>query len=148
MLPPPLLPQELQRYDPLDVKLRPLVPGNMAGSAPHRPLESLLVRARSTEYLPRCYRKRCAPNLGKWLPLPENAKNCGALTTESNPTQSGPLPPDYAQRKRESLRFRVPGLMRSYHSASLLVRSLPLSSLGKRRSLRDATRIGPHSPDT
>ena len=39
VLPPRLLPQELQRYDPLDVMLQPFVPGDWAGPAPHRSLE-------------------------------------------------------------------------------------------------------------
>src|SRR5208283_813160 len=52
VLPPPLLPQELQRYDPLDIMLQPFVPGALAGPAPYRLAEGLLFHARSTEYLP------------------------------------------------------------------------------------------------
>src|SRR5260370_33710831 len=40
-LPPRLLPQELQRYDPLDVTLQPFVPGKRACPAPNRLPESL-----------------------------------------------------------------------------------------------------------
>jgi hypothetical protein len=36
------LSQELQRYDPLDVVLQPLVPGVVAVPAPHRVLDGLL----------------------------------------------------------------------------------------------------------
>ena len=97
LLPPRLLPQELQRYDPLDVKLQPLVSGNMAGPAPHRLPESLLFRARSTEYLPLCHRKRCAPSRGEWLLELANTQNCDAWRVQSNPTPSDPLQQDYAQ---------------------------------------------------
>ena len=37
--------------------------------------------------------------------------------------------------------------MHAYHSALLLMQSLPLWSLGRRLSHRDATRIAPHSTD-
>jgi hypothetical protein len=44
--------------------LQPFVPDALAGPAPNRSTESLLFRARSTEYLPRCHRKRSAPIRG------------------------------------------------------------------------------------
>src|ERR1700757_2030526 len=55
VLPPRLFPEELQRYDLLDIMPQPFVPGNVAGPAPPRLLESLLFLARSTEYLQLCY---------------------------------------------------------------------------------------------
>ena len=58
---------------------------------------SLLFPARSTEYLPLCYRKRCAPNRDKWILAPANAQNGDALRVQSNPMPSGPLRQDYAQ---------------------------------------------------
>src|ERR1700730_12332448 len=38
------------------------LPGNLAGPAPNRLPESLLLLARSTEYLPRCYRRSSGEN--------------------------------------------------------------------------------------
>src|SRR5258708_27283846 len=49
--------------------------------------------------------------------------------------------------RRYTLRIVAPGLMRSYRSAFLPVRSLPLWLLGKRRFLRNAIRLAPHSTD-
>src|SRR5271166_5122808 len=125
--------------------LQPLVPGNMAGPTPHRLPESLLFRARSTEYLPRRHRKRRAPNRGKWLLALANTQNCDALTAQSNPMPSGSLQQDYVHLPRVPLPKLAPWLMRSYHLAPLLVRSLRPGSLGKRRSLRNATRTWPQS---
>src|SRR5262249_12771037 len=121
-----LLPQEPQGYDPLDVMLEPFVPKTLAAPAPHPLPESLLFPARSTEYLLRCYRKRCGPNPGKWLLSLTQTQNCDALTVRLNPTRSEPLQQDYAHSPRESLPNRARWLIRSYHSAPLLVRSLPL----------------------
>src|SRR5260370_1078737 len=148
VLPPRLLPQELQRCDPLDVMLQPFVPDDMAGPAPNRLPESLLFPARSTECLPRCYRKRCAPNRGEWLLALANAQNCDAWRVQSNPTPSGPLQQDYAHLLRDPLPNLTPRLTRAYPSAPLLVRSLRPVSLGKRRSLRDATRKTPYSTNS
>src|ERR1700722_8024505 len=116
--------------------------------APNRLPDSLLFRARSTEYLPRYHRKRCAPNLGKWLLSLENAKNCNAWRVLANPTSSDPLQHDYAHSKREPLPNLAPWPMRSYPSAPLLLRSLGPCSLGKRRFLRGATRTWPQKSDT
>ena len=41
LVPRLLLPQELQRYDPLGIKLQPFVPDEMAGPAPDRLPEGL-----------------------------------------------------------------------------------------------------------
>src|SRR5260370_11059695 len=118
----------------------------MAGPAPHLP-DSLLFRARSTEYLPRCHQKRCAPNRGVWLLALASAQNCDALTVQLNPMPSVPLQQDYAHSGRDTLQNVVPRLIRAYHSAPSLVRSLPPWSLDKWRSLRNPTRIAPHSTD-
>src|SRR5258707_3170483 len=59
--------QELRRYDPHGVKLRPSVLAKMARPVSNRLPENLLFRARSTEYLPRCHRKHCAPDRAKWI---------------------------------------------------------------------------------
>src|SRR5258707_15611981 len=61
---------------------------------------------------------------------------------------SVPLQKDYAQSVRETRQNVAPRLTRSYHSAPLLVRSLPPCSLCRRRSLRDATRIAPLGTDS
>src|ERR1700676_2390287 len=45
VLPPRLLPQELQRYDSLDVMLRPFVRDELAGPLPNRLPENLLFRS-------------------------------------------------------------------------------------------------------
>src|SRR5262249_22627724 len=101
----------------------------------------------STEYLPRCHRKRCVPSRGKWLQPLANTQNCDAWTVQANPTPSDPLQQDYAHSSPYLLPMRVLRLNRSYHSAPLLVRSLQLLSLGTRRSLRDATRMPLDSTD-
>src|SRR6476620_9757043 len=58
-----------------------------------------------------------------------------------------PLQQDYARDRRYSLRNIAWRLIRAYHSVPSRVRSLPPCSVGMRRSLRSATRIGPHSTD-
>src|SRR5208282_1959977 len=120
----------------------------MTCPAPHRLPDSLLFPARSTEYLPRCHRKRCAPSRGKWLRELANAQNCDVCRVQANPTPSVPLQQDYAQNEREPQPNLARKLMRSHHLAPLLVRSLLPSSLGKRRSLPDATRTRPHILDS
>src|SRR6516164_2520597 len=120
----------------------------MAGSAPHRLLDSLLFPARSTEYLQRCYLRRCAPNHAKGLLPLATGQNCDAWRVQSIPTPSGPLQQDYAHSCRASLPSVAPRLTHSYHSAPLLVRSLPPCPLCRRRSLRDATRIAPNGTDS
>src|SRR5271166_2381823 len=111
--------------------LQPFVPNELASPAPNRLPESLLFLARSTEYLPRCHRKRCAPNRGEWLLSLANTKNCDAWRVQSNPTPSVPLQQDYAQVGRKSLPKRAPGPTRTYLSAPLLARFLRSGSLGK-----------------
>src|SRR6516165_5228548 len=128
--------------------LRPFVPGKLACRALHRLPEDLLFPARSTKYLPWCHRKRCAPNLGEWFLGLENSKNCDAWRVQSNPTPSGQLQQDYPHSPRESLPNLARWLMRAYPSAPLLVRSLRPVSSDRRQSLRDATRIAPHSRDS
>src|ERR1700693_1012212 len=61
---------------------------------------------------------------------------------------SGPLQQDYAQIGLKPLPKRAPGPIRGYPSEPLLLRSLRPGSLGKRRSLRDATRKTPHSTNS
>jgi len=104
-----------------DIILPPFVLGNLACPIPNRSPENPLFPARSTEYLPRCHRKRCAPSRAQWLIQSGNTQDCDAWRVQLNPTQSGPLQQDYAQSKRDSLPNLAQGLMRSYHSASLLV---------------------------
>src|ERR1700722_16150110 len=124
VLPPRLLPQELPRHNPQGTGLRPLVPGNMARPAPNLLPDSLLFPARSTEYLQLCRRKRCAPNRAKWLRSLANAQNCDAWRVQSIPTPSGPLQQYHAQIGGEPQPNSARRLMRSYHLAALLVRSL------------------------
>ena len=97
--------------------------------------------------LPRCHRKRCAPNREECILQPAKTQNCDALTAQSSPMPSVPLQQDYADSDRETLHNIEPRLMRAYHLAPSLARSLLPWSLGKRRSLRNATRIAPHSTD-
>src|SRR5271165_351211 len=127
--------------------LRPLVLANVADAAPHQSPESLLFPARSTRCLPRCHRKRCAPNREECLLEQAKTQNCDALTVQLIPTPSVPLPQDYAHSGRAALQTLVPRLTRSYHPGPLLVRSLPPWSLAKWRSPRDATGIAPDSTD-
>jgi len=136
VLPPHLLPLVLRRYDQLDVKLQPFVRDDLGGQVPYRLPDSLLFPARSTKYLPRCRRKPCAPNRAKWLPSLKNTQNCDAWRVQSLPTRNGPLRQDHAQSRPDALPNLAPGLTRSYPSAPLLLRSLPPSARGKRRSLR------------
>src|SRR5215469_5520865 len=111
--------------------------------AVHWLAENLLVPARSTKCLRRRHRRRCAPNHAKGLLPLATAQNCDAWRVQSIPTPSGPPQQDYAHSCRASLPSVAPGLTHSYHSAPLLVRSLPPCSLCRRRSLRDATRTAP-----
>src|SRR5271165_2000850 len=143
----PLSPQALRRYDPPGTRLQPLVVGEMARPASSQLPASLPFPPRSTKYLQLCHRKRCAPNRGERLLEPTTAQNYDALTAQSNPTRNVPLQQDYAQSNRESLHAIVPRLSRAYHSAFWLVRSLLPGPLGKRRFLRNATRIGPQRLD-
>src|SRR6516164_3795728 len=110
--------------------------------------ENLLIPARSTKCLRRRHRKRCAPNHAKGLLALATAQNCDAWRVQSIPTPSGPLQQDYAHSCRASLPSVAPRLTHSYHSAPLLVRSLPPCPLCRRRSLRDATRIAPNGTDS
>jgi hypothetical protein len=127
--------------------LQPSLRDPVAVPVSHRLPESLLFPARSTEYLPRRYRKRSAPSRAQWSPGVENTQNCDVWRVRSNPMPSAQPRQAYAQSKRDSLPNLARRLMRSYHSAPLLVRSLRPGSRGKRRSLRDATRIPLDSTD-
>src|SRR5277367_6679234 len=147
VLPPRLSPQELREYDLQGTRLQPLALGIVTSSAPSRSPESPLFRSRSTRCLQLCHLKRCAPNRGKRLRRPAKVQNSDALTVQSNPLPSIPLQQDYAQSVRATRYAIVPRLIRSYHLAPLLARWLPPSSLGKRRTLRDATRTWPHGTD-
>src|SRR6516225_4657680 len=94
---PHLLSQELQRYDPLDVRLQPCVRDDLAGPAPYWLPDNLLFPARSTKYLLRGYPKRCAPNHGNFLRALAKAQNCDAWRVQSVPRRNGPLWRDHAQ---------------------------------------------------
>src|SRR5262249_23659286 len=144
---PPLLLQALQRYDPQDVRLQPLVPGIVAPSASSRLPDCPLFRSRLTKCLQLCHPKRCAPNPGEPLPQAANAQNADGLTVQLSLTPSVPLQLDYAQSRREPLQKLALRPMRAYHSAPLLKRSIPPWSLGKMRSLLSATPIRPHSTE-
>src|SRR6516162_9539278 len=74
-------------------------------------------------------------------------RNSDVLTVQSNPMPSDPLPQNYPQSGQATRTNTELRLTRAYHSAPSLVRSLPPWSLGKRRSLRNATWIAPHSTD-
>src|SRR5215470_16224386 len=100
----------------------------MAEPAPNRLPESLLVLARSTQYPPRCHRKRGARIRGKSPRSLASTQNCDAWTIQLNPTPSDPLQQDYGRKPPPNLALV---LMRAYHSAPSLVRSPPLCSLGK-----------------
>src|SRR5215470_12799578 len=128
--------------------LPPLVPRNVAGPIQDPLPEYLLFPARSTQYLRQCNRKHYAPSHGRWLLPLANRQNCNALRVRSNPTPSDPLQRDSVQMRRKPLPKLAPGPMRAYPSAPLLVRLLPLSSLGWRRSLRETTQAQPHSTDS
>src|SRR5262249_46577544 len=107
----------------------------------------LLFPARSTEYLPQCYPRSCAPNRGRRFLSLANAENGGESTARSNPTRSGPLRQDCALLPLEPRPSLAPGLIRAYHSAPWLGRSLRPTSLAKRRSLQNAIRTRPRSTD-
>src|SRR6516162_2464075 len=117
MLPPPLLPQELQRYDPLGVMLQPLVSGGMARPAKHQLPDNLLVPAQSTRYLARCHRKRCVPNRGKCLLLLATLQNCDGSKGHSLPTPSAQLQQAYARNSKNPLQNLAPPLARANPSA-------------------------------
>src|SRR6202035_5025763 len=120
MLPPPLLPQEIRRYDPLGARLQPLGPENMAASLSNRLHDSLLFRPRSTRSLHLFHRKRCAPNREERLRWVAKLQNFDGLTVQLIPMPSVPLQLD----RLPSLAERHPAPAR----ASKLVRqsaSLP-----------------------
>src|SRR6202040_1162738 len=117
------------------------------GLAPYRLPEDLLFPARSTEYLPRCYRKRRAPSRAKWFLSLANTQNCDAWRVRSIPTSIGLPQQGFAHSGRDPRPKPAPWLLSSYPSAPLLLRSLRPSRRGKRRSLRNATRTWPHKPD-
>src|SRR5271165_564596 len=127
--------------------LQPFVLDKLVGPAPCRLPEGLLFPVRSTEYLPQYYLTRCAPSRGEWLLSPANKKNCGAWRVQSDLMPSGPLQQDYTRGSRDPPPKIAPGLMRSYPSVPLLLRSPRPSARGKRRSLRNATRTWPQKPD-
>src|SRR6516164_7793164 len=116
---PHLLSQELQRYDPLDVRLQPCVRDDLAGPAPYWLPDNLLFPARSTKYLLRGYQKRCAPNRGNSLRALANRENCDAWRVQSVPRRNGPPRRDHVQSRPEVLPKTAPGLMSSYPLAPL-----------------------------
>src|ERR1700722_3467068 len=91
LLPPRLLPRELQKYDQPGVRLQPLVVNMLSDPAEYQLPEDLLFPARSAEYLPRCYLTRCRPNRARWLLSLANGQNCGEWRVQSIPRPIGPL---------------------------------------------------------
>src|ERR1700730_8622712 len=144
---PPLLPQELPKYDPRGAKLRPLVLENMAPPVLFRMPASPLFHPQSTKCLRLCHRKRSAPSREKSLLQPPKMQNSDALTVQSNLMHIVSLQRDYPQSARETRQNGVRWLIHVYHSTPSLVRSLQPWSRGKRRSLRNATRTWPHSTE-
>src|SRR4029077_12533423 len=147
MHPPPVLLQELRRYDPLGAKIQPLVPAIMAYPALRRLLDNLLFHPRSTKCLQLSHPKRCAPNRGERLLGAAKLQNSDALTVQLNPMPSVALRQDYARRRREPLHAIAPSLMRSYHSVLSLVRWLPPWLHDKSQFLRNASRARPQRTD-
>ena len=145
---PRLLSQELPRCDPLGAKVSAFS-ARKYGTQSTPPLEPEVFRfrPRSVEYLHRCHRKRYAPNRGEWLLPLADVQNSPALTVQSNPMPSVPLPQDYAQCDREPPQNIVLRLIRAYHSVPLPVRSLLQSPRDKRKCRQSATRKGPHGTD-
>src|SRR5271165_7353319 len=125
LLLPPLWPEALRRYDPLDVMLQPLVLNNTACAASIQLPASLLFPPRSARCLARRHRKRCAPSREGSPRQPAKAQNADASTTRSKPRPSVPLLQDDAQSGRETRQAIVPRLTREDRSA-----------LSPRRSLR------------
>src|SRR5215469_4512453 len=82
---PHLLSQELQRYDPLVVRLQPCVRDELAGPGPYRLSDNLLFPVRSTKYLLRGYPERFAPNRGNSLRALAKVQNCDAWRVQSVP---------------------------------------------------------------
>src|SRR5215468_1521854 len=95
--PPPELPREIQRCDPPGARLQPLVPVKKACPILRRLPDSLLFRPRSTKYLPRCYRRRYAPNRGEPLLFAGKVQNSDGLTVQKDPMPSARLQQEYAQ---------------------------------------------------
>src|SRR5271166_488832 len=120
VLPPLLLPRELQGYDPRDAKLQPLVLETMADRSSSRLPASLLFLPRSARCRRLCDRKHCAPNCGEWLLQLATTQNYDALTVQLNPMPSVPLRQHYAQSGPEPRQNTEPGLKRSYHLAPSL----------------------------
>ena len=116
--------------------------------ATSRSPDTLLFPPRSMRCLQLCHPKRCVPNRGAWLRQPANAQNCDALTVPLNPMSSVPIWQDYAHRSRIPLCNVVPWLIREYHSALLLVRSLLQSSPRKRLYQQHAIRVLPQNTNT
>src|SRR5271165_2966835 len=143
---PPATPLALRKYVPKDAKLQPLVRAKRVPPLSRSP-ESLLLRPRSTRCLQLGHPKHCAPNRGAWLRQPAKVKNSLALTVRLNRMPSVPPRRDYDHSELDTLQNAALRLMCAYRSAASLVRLLPLWSLCKRRSLRDATCIAPHSID-
>src|SRR5215471_4082636 len=88
---PPLLPQEIRRYDPPDAKFQPLVRAKMVELTSFRVLATPLFRPRSTRCLALCHRRRCAPSHEKPVLQLTTAQRGDASTVQSNPSLSGPL---------------------------------------------------------
>ena len=117
------------------------------GSGLDRLPDSLLFPSRSTRCLQLCHRKRCAPNRGEWLLQAAKLQNSDVLTVQCKS--------DAKRSTSAGLRSKWARHAAKYSAmanacisfSSLLVRSLPPWSLGKRRSFRNATRIRPQSTD-
>src|SRR6266478_2933125 len=142
---PPLMPQELRACDSRGANLQPLIRTNTVRPESSRSPDSLVFRRPSTRCLELRHPRHCAPNHGKRLRKLAKTQNSDALTAQSNPMPSVPLQQDCVHSGLEMQQNEVQRLMSLSHSAPSLVRSLPPWSDGKRRSLRHATGIAPHS---
>src|ERR1700739_4733175 len=79
LLLPPLLPQELRKYDLQRTELQPLAPENTASQALSRVPDTPLSPVQSMKCLREAHPKRCAPNREVWTLLSAKMGDCGAL---------------------------------------------------------------------
>src|SRR5271166_4465849 len=113
--PPPELPREIRRCDPLGARLQPLVPVKKACPILRRLPDSLRFRPRSTKYPPRCYRRRYAPNRGERLLFAGRVQNSDALIVQKDPKPSVPLQQDHPRSGRESRHATRRWLVPAFH---------------------------------
>src|ERR1700740_1609232 len=114
----------------------------MACAASRRLLDSPVLRPRSTQCLPPCYRKRSEPSRARYLLPAAKTQNSDVWTTQLNRRPSVPLCQEYVQDDRESSPRAGLRLIHEHHSVLLRGRSLGRLPLGKGQPLQDATRTG------